>query len=405
MSEHHEKTLSGEQLSIPDGHLLRKMPLIAGVIGIVGLVLAFVFGKSDMDEFWRAYHVAFVYFLSFALGGTFFVLIHFASKAGWGIAVRRIAESMMATFPLFLILFIPTAIMGIDVVFEAWVTPDPHNHLVQGKLGFLNEKFFLIRAGIYLAIWNVLAYFYYKNSTRQDETGDPELTRRMSFWSPLGIALFALSLTGAAFDWIMAVDPNWFSTVFGIYYFAGCVIACYAVMSIVAIAMKKTGLANESISKEHLHDLGKMMFAFTVFWAYIAFSQYMLYWYANLPEETYWFNDRWKGGWQTASYVLAIGHFVVPFFFLMSRHIKRRVSTLLVGAIWMLIIHAVDMYWLIMPAFENHEGVVGLGPVHIAVFVGIGGLWVAVLTWLMGRAKLYPVKDPRLSESLAFENA
>ena len=406
MSDHHEKTLSGD-MNIPDGHILRKVPLIAGIVGLAALGGAFAVGGSDTGNLYRAYLVAFIFFLSFALGGMWHVLIHHAAKAGWSVTTRRIGENMMSTVPVLVLLFIPIAFLGLGDVFpwvdpEAWGWPAHEAHLVEAKHAFLNPTAFLIRAAIYFAAWIAIGWFFYSKSVAQDKTGAHEHSRKMSLLSPIGIMLFALTLTGASFDWIMSTDPRWFSTIFGLYYFAGCAICCYAGIALISMVLKGTGVVKDDIHTEHFHGMGKMLFGFTVFWSYIAFSQYMLYWYANMPEETAWFMRRGNEGWLKWSYVLAIGHFIVPFFFLMSRHTKRRTLTFALGACWLLVMHALDMYWLVLPTFN--EGGLGFGAVHALTLIGVGGVWVAFLFWRMGRAAVVPVKDPRLAESLAFEN-
>ena len=406
MSEHRQTTLGGEQVKVPDGHVLRRVPLFSGVVAVAALAGAV--GIGDWPSFFRAYHVVFVFLLSFAIGGMFFTLLHHVANARWSVTTRRIAENMMGTFPLLFVLFIPIAFLGLDDIF-LWADqqavdalPATERHLVEHKQAFLNAGFFQIRACIYLLIWNVIAWFFGRGSVQQDQSGDPELTGRLSRFAPIALVLFGLTLTGASFDWVMSVDPRWFSTVFGVYYFSGCVVAGYAAIVIIAVVLRKNGLGEGVITTEHLHDLGKMLFAFVVFWAYIAFSQYMLYWYANIPEETVWYRDRWAGSWSVVTVALAVGHFVVPFFFLLSRHIKRHQGLLVAAASWMVAMHLLDVYWLIMPAPYPTGARFGL--VEVLVLLGLGGLWVAYLARLVVRRAIIPVQDPRLAESLAFEN-
>jgi len=236
----------------------------------------------------------------------------------------------------------------------------------------------------------------------QDSSGDPNLTLRMTRFAPISIIVFALTLTLASFDLIMSLDPKWFSTISGVYYFAGSVGAFFAVMILSLMLLQRAGIITESVTVEHYHDLGKFVFAFIVFWAYIAYSQYMLIWYANIPEETVWFQTRLEGPWGAFTAFLLFGHFIGPFLFLMSRKMKRRGLTLAVGVTWMLLMHWIDLYWLVKPVAGVHS--LSFHFVDLTCFVGIGGFFVAVLARRLGKAALVPERDPRLVESLAFEN-
>ena len=402
-ASHKPLSLTPADVSVPAGHWLHKMPLVGGVVGVVALAGAVALGLADRGQLHFSFHVSFLYFLSIALGGLFFVIVQFATKAGWSVLVRRFAESLMGTMPLFLILFIPM-ILGMHTLYHHWtdqeaVMADP---FLRQKAPYLNETFFFIRAALYFVIWVGLARFFYTNSAKQDLTGDHSLTYKMQKVSYPAIALFALTLTFAAIDWIMSLDPHWYSTMFGVYYFAGAVIAIYASLVVVTFLLKGANQLHSIISIEHFHDLGKLLFAHTVFWAYIAFSQYFLIWYANLPEETLFYYARFQGSWLYVSIFLAVGHFVVPFFFLMPRTIKRKPGLLLIGAIWMLVVHFVDIFWLVMPVFHKEDAV--FTPIDLLCIVGVGGLFVASASLLLKRHALVPVKDPRLPESLSFEN-
>jgi hypothetical protein len=201
----------------------------------------------------------------------------------------------------------------------------------------------------------------------------------------------------------MSLTPHWYSTIFGVYFFAGSFVGFIALLSVAAVAMRRAGLLDTVITAEHLHDVGKLLFAFTAFWAYIAFSQFFLMWYANLPEETVWYKARMEGSWLSVSTFLMVGHFVAPFFYLMGRAVKRRDSTLAIGGVWLLAMHYVDLYWQVMPTLHPE----GFSPsiLDVAAFVTVGGAVVAAASWLMRRQALVPLRDPRLAESLAFENA
>lgn len=390
--------------------------MITGIIGVLFLVATFVIGHTthNMMACYGSYLVSFLFFLTIALGGMFFVLIHFATRAGWGIVVRRLAEYAMGTMPIFVILAIPIFLGGgLYALYHHWLPNPHHGHghvldaIVKGKSGFLNLGFFWVRAALYFAVWILISRWYLKKSLEQDKVGGIAITRKLQYWSPVSIIAFAFSTTFATFDWIMSIDPHWYSTIIGVYFFAGCVIAIYSTLSLFAIILKKQGLAKNIITSEHAHDMGKMVFGFVVFWAYIAFSQFMLIWYANIPEETQWYYYRSHGEWYGLSLALAVGHFVIPFFFIMSRHIKRNTIAMVFATLWVLFFHLVDLYWLIMPTLyhgaHKHFRLVDL--IYLVTsFIGIGCLFIAMITWRMQHTNLIPIKDPRLLESISFEN-
>ncbi len=401
---HHGKRIAPEDVLVPSGHGLRKLPVVFGAVGVVALGLAFALKGDAGSAFWGGYLTSFMFWLSLALGGLFFVVLQHATRAGWSPVVRRIAENFMITLPLFALLFVPIVLGGVHDLYH-WSHPEAvaGDAILQKKSVYLNEGDYLVRAIVYLVVWTAFAFLMYRSSTRQDDTGDPNLTRRMQWWGPLGILFFALTTTFAAVDWMMSTDPHWFSTIFGVYYFAGCCIAIFASLALTSMALQKKGFLQGIVTVHHYHDLGKLLFAFVVFWSYIAFSQYFLIWYANIPEETLWYAHRAEHGWQVLGIFLMVGHFALPFLFLMSRHIKRRKATLAVGAIWMLIAHYFDLYYIVMPAVSHGHGL-HLSLYDLLAFVGIGGLMLAVFTWRLGAKALVPIRDPRLGESLAFEN-
>jgi hypothetical protein len=392
-----------EEVTIPEGHPLRRLPVIGAAAGLLGTIAALLIGAGRSQQLAFSWLVAFLFFLSLALGALYFVLIQYAVQAGWGIVVRRLAETTAATIPLFALLFVPV-LLGMRELYPWSVAgAADHDRLLAWKAPFLNVPFFLARAAIYFVVWSVVALVWYRASRRQDETGDLGITRRLRQFS--GPALFAVALTQtfAAFDWIMSLTPHWYSTVFGVYVFAGAFVAFNALLALAVVALQGAGLLRDVIGVGHLHDLGKMVFAFTCFWAYIAFSQYFLMWYGNIPEETVWYRVRMTGSWKTASILLALGHFIVPFLLLMGRTLKRRPFALGAGAAWVLLMHFVDIYWLVMPAL--HADGIRFGLADLAALLAVGGWFVAAGGWLMRRQPLVPLKDPRIAESLSLTNA
>lgn len=398
----HQTHLTLKDTKIPNGSVWRIIPLVSFLVGFVGLAASLILGVYNPNGFFFSYFVSFIYFLSIALGALGFVLIHFASGAQWSIVVRRIAENIVGVIPLFIFLFIPI-IIGLTELFH-WSNPDSlHDPVLQWKHPYLNAPFFYVRAAIYLIVWSTLSRFYLMNSVKHDTTGDPAIFRKLTVFSYAGIFLFGITVTFAAFDWIMSINPHWYSTIFGVYYFSGAMVAVLSFLSIFLHLFQKSGFLKHAVTEEHFQDLGKLLFAFVSFWAYIAFSQFMLMWYGNLPEETVWFAQRWVGTWKPFSIFLAAGHFGIPFFFLMSKHIKRNSVALIAGATWMLFLHYLDIFWLIMPTVQKEGFHISL--LNVTTFLGIGGLFFGFFIWITCKHDLIPVKDPMLGTSVSFENA
>jgi hypothetical protein len=404
---------------------------IAWPAGFGGLVLlgaaALITWRGDVawDRFLRAYLVAFCFVLSLSLGGLFFTMLQHLTRAGWSVVVRRVAEGLAGNLRWIWILFIPIVIGLYTTDLYHW-THVGDDLLLKHKAPFLNTTFWLIRAAFYFAVWAGLAHFFIRNSVAQDASGDPRLTLRMQKVAAPGMILYAFTQTFAIIDWVMALEPHWYSTMFGVYFFSASCCGFAATLIIGCFALQRSGRVTDSITTEHYQDLGKFLFAFgIVFWAYIAYSQYMLIWYANIPEETGWFAARQLGGWGTLSLLLIAGHFVGPFMILISRHPKRWRGFLAAAAVWMLIVHFIDIYWLAMPAIPaDLIASVSTYPQLVAEFeasyaeaydlhwsvldllcvLGMAGVCAAGTAVRLGRAALIPEGDPRLQESLAFEN-
>ncbi len=402
-SEHAHEALRPEQATIPPGHPWNRIPVIGAGCAVLGAGACALLGASNPKQFFFSWLVSFLFFLSLALGGLFFVLIQYATQGGWGIVLRRIGETIFALLPVMAVLFLPL-LLGLRDLYS-WAVPGAaeHDALLRWKAPYLNVPFFLIRAAIYFAVWTFMALLYYRGSRGQDVTGDPAVSARLRRLAGPAIIVLALTQTFASIDWIASLTPHWYSTMFGVYFFAGSFVGFIALLSVLAAAMRQAGLLETVISAEHLHDMGKLLFAFTSFWGYIGFSQFFLIWYANLPEETIWYRARLEGSWEGVSLLLMAGHFGVPFFYLMGRDVKRRGWTLAVGGVWLLAMHFVDLYWQVMPTLHPE----GVRPsiLDVAALVTVGGCFVAAASWLLRRQALVPLRDPRLAESLAFENA
>ncbi|MBN1490775.1 MAG: quinol:cytochrome C oxidoreductase [Phycisphaerae bacterium] len=386
------------------GALGPRVVRVAGGIGIAALLASVVLGSLQPDgieRLSRTYLVSFSYVLSLALGALFFVILQHLTRSGWSVVLRRLAETFAATLCWLAILFIPVALSVRSLY--GWTQPAADDALLAWKQPYLNLPFFYVRAAVYLVLWAALARFFHSRSTRQDGSGEPALTLSMERWSAPAMILYAFSVTFAAFDWFMSTDAHWFSTIYGVYYFAGSVMGFLALMALAAIALRRAGRLTRSITIDHYHDVGKLLFGFMCFWAYIAFSQYMLIWYANIPEETAWLVVRQSGPWGSLVIVLSVGHFVLPFFGLMSRSAKRRTTVLGLWAAWLLVMHWVDLYWLLMPRWSGEH--IPFGVIDVTCLIGLVGVFIAAAARVAARHPLLCVGDPRLAESIALENA
>jgi hypothetical protein len=410
---------------------LSLLGIAAAVAGLGGAVaLSFAWGVEP-ERFWRIWLQNFMFVLSLALGGLFFVLVQFLTRAGWSVTVRRVAEAFAANLRWIWILFLPIvglAAMGdlhrlfpwADLKLLAELNPAEAS-IVETKAGYFAPWFFWGRAVGYFVVWAGLAHYFWTRSTRQDSEGGTLLTQRMQRLAAPGMILFGVTLTFASVDWIMSLNPAWFSTMFGVYFFAASCTGSFAAIILALLALRSQHKLVGLVNAEHLQELGKMLFAFgMVFWAYIAFSQFMLIWYANIPEETVWFLARQVGEWKWLSVALLIGHFVIPFLLLISKHPKRMPFTLGFVATWMLLFHWLDLYWLIVPPtlhdaaeFTSYDALVDahadasahlLDPVNWLALLGMLGLFLSFTVQSLRSRALVPVSDPRLHEALAFEN-
>jgi hypothetical protein len=394
--------LSAEQATLPQDHFFAKLPISAAAVGFVSLLVAFFLGKMNPDYFFFSFHTWWLFFLSIAIGSIFFVLIQFAVKAGWSVIVRRFAENLGLTVPLFLVLFV-VMIFGSQTLYHHWLSPESFSdEVINSKRWYLNLPFFYSRSIFYLVMFSIAGIYFAKYSRRQDDTGDHALTYKLQHASYPFLIILGFCITFAAFDWIMSLEPHWYSTIFGLYFFASCYVVCLAVLAVITRLVHNIPAFENVITTDHYHDLGKLVFGHSCFWAYAAFCQYLLIWYGNLPEETVWYEVRQSHGWAWIWWLLCIGHFLVPFLFLMARRAKRSRDMVFAISVWIIVMHFVDIYWLIVPS-KYHDGP-HLGWIDLFCFLGIGGLFVALFTAITKRKLLVPIQDPRLNESLTYEN-
>jgi len=390
-------------------------PLFAG--GLILVVLGALFGvfvkgqgataDSELRFMSHSYLANFMFIMTIALGSLFFILVQFVARAGWSTSIRRIAELIMSTIPFLTLLFLPiifALFAGKNIPYEWNVPEEVHSSVVKAKIdvGYLTKEWFFIRSIVYFGLWSLMAYFFFSHSRKQDDTGDIEHSLARQKWSGPCIMIFALSVSFAAFDWVMSIDADWYSTIFGVYVFAAGMMAFFATMILICMALQNSGKLRSFVTVEHFHDMGKFMFGFIMFWSYIAFSQLLLYWYGNIPEETYWFAVRLKDGWQYLAYALIPLHFAIPFLGTISRHVRRHRLGLTFWAVWALVVHWLDMTFLVMP---------NAGPANFVAlfghFLGGLGMFAILMAFFLVRAKsapLVPMKDPRLPEALTYAN-
>ena len=421
MSAHQTPEINETELTFdqPAGKIMK----IAGLVGIIGLALSFAIGNGqahgDHPDHWAgffySYLVAFCYWLSICLGCLFFVTLQHLVKAGWSVVVRRLAEFVAAAIPALLVLSLPILVplmMGDHTLYHwndhSLLATDP---LLEIKEPYLNMPFFIGRCFFYFLFWTALSQFMLRNSIKQDAEGGVKHTNLMQLASAPSMLVLALTITFAAVDYIMTLQYHWFSTIIGVYFFAGAFMSANSVLVLMARGLQSQGRITKLVNVEHYHDLGKLMFAFVFFWGYIGFSQFMLIWYANMPEGTQFYLPRQQGEWVTFMRILIIGHFFIPFPGLISRHAKRRLKILTGWAVYLLIFQYMDLYYLIMPARTAHgdghgadPAVVSLSILDLTTWLGVGGIFVAAVAWNLRGKQLAPVKDPRFGECMAHEN-
>ncbi len=376
--------------------------LIVGVLGLAGFILgAFL----DPERAYYGWLAAYAFALTIVLGALCLVMIGHAMHARWIIVVRRVAESVIATLPLFVLLFVPI-LFGMPKLYP-WFPPLDHvtPHLRQNilkKEDYLNVPFWLIRAVVYFVIWIGLGFFLRRWSLKQDRDPDAAPLERAVRVSAVGLVFFGLALTWAAIDWIMSLSPEWVSTIFGAYVFAGGMFGAMGLLVILVWALERAGYLRGAVASAHYYALGRLCLVFTLLWAYFAYSQGFLIWIANLPSEVPFYIARTLTGWGWVFGLLVIGHFAIPFVALLMYRIKRRGGALAVVGAWMLLMHYADVAWLVLPAL--HHGQDGFHWSDFASLAAVLGLATAFGAWRLVGHSVVPWRDPRLPVSLSYDS-
>ncbi|MGE0822182.1 MAG: hypothetical protein AB7G75_01545 [Candidatus Binatia bacterium] len=360
-------------------------------IGIIGAVLCVVGAFTNSTMFFRGYLLGYMFWMNLTLGCLGLVMLHHLVGGDWGHASRRFLEAGMRTLPLMLVLFIPL-LVAMPTLYE-WARPEhvAHDPILTQKANYLNPTWFSIRTGIYFLFWFVWMRMLYKGSQDFERTPNLSIVQRLENISGPGVVLFFLATTFASFDWVMSLEPHWYSTIYGALFVVGQGLATLAFAIIMTTWFSRHEPFSELTTQKQLHDLGKLTHGFVVLWAYAAFSQFLIIWSANLPEEIPWYLHRIRGGWEAIGLFLMIFHFFVPFFLLLSRQRKRQKERIFRVALFILLVRFVDLVWMIIPAFPN-QGF----PLHVMYFIptiAIGGIWLGMFFWLLQGRSLLPLPD------------
>jgi len=390
-----ETSTRSEDLMLASDHPVARLLRPALIVGVAALGLAAVGAFLSPQQFFRSYLVAFLFWCGLALGSMAILMLHHITGGMWGVIIRRTLESATRTLPLLAVLFLPLA-LGVSQIYE-WANPEhvAHDLALQHKSFYLNVPFFLGRAVLYFAIWIVLMLLLNRWSLDQDRGHTPALGKRLQYLSRGGLLLYSLTMTFAAVDWVMSLEPHWFSTIYGMLLIAGQVLSAFAFAILMMTALSEQASIRPWLSANSSHDLGKLMLGFVMIWSYFSFSQFLIIWSGNLPEETPWYLSRLHGGWQYIGIGLIIFHFALPLLLLLSRSRKRDWRRLGPVALLVLAARALDLVWMVVPAYSPADFT--LHWLDLVTFLGVGGLWLAMFAWQLGQRPLLPVRDPELA--------
>lgn len=378
----------------------RNTLILAVLVSVIACAAGYM---NDPVQFHRSYVIAFSFVAATGLGAFFFVMVQYLSGSAWSVTMRRIMENIMFTLPVCAILFVPIA-FGLKDIYP-WMDGAAVGlgTKLTLKREYLSENFFILRTCIYFVLWSIWIFAIYYQSTKQDKERSARQMNIIARWSAPGLFLVVVIGTLASYDWLMSLEPKWYSTIFGLYILSGGALTFMSFVTLICLAFRRAGILKNSITHEHYHDLGKWIFALTSFYTYMAFSQYLLIWYANLPEETIWYRHRMVGSWLAISLAMPFIRFLIPFFILLCRPAKRSLTMIAAVAIWSILVEYVELYWIVMPTyFKNGPQISWLDFATLAATLSI----CALVFWSRFRKnKLAPVGDLRFEQSLRFENA
>ncbi len=375
-------------------------------VGAVSLAASAAGALLSPDAFFRGYLFGYVFFTGLTLGCLAVVMLHHLTGGAWGIPIRRMLESGTRTLPLIAVLFLPIA-FGVKRLYS-WARPEEvaKDALLQAKEAYLNVPFFLTRTAFYFTVWMAIAYYLNRWSLEQDHEASPVLTRKLQLLSAGGLVAYGLTMTFASIDWVMSLEPHWFSTMYGVLYIAGQALNALAFVTAALVLLSRQPPFAGYVRSSHFHDLGKLLLAFVMFWSYVAFAQYLIIWAGNLPEEIPWYLRRLAGGWGWVGAALIVLHFALPFLLLLPEGANRNPRILASVAALVVLMRFVDVYWLVRPVFTQAASSPGsarfqLHWLDLAAPIGIGGVWLAVFLWQLEERPLLPVHDPEFTRTLA----
>ncbi|HLZ52006.1 MAG TPA: hypothetical protein VKP61_14765 [Candidatus Acidoferrum sp.] len=380
---------------------LQQRALGAGIAGLVACAICFfLYGDKYGDQFFRSYLIAFLFVLGLSLGSLGLLMLQHLTGGHWGIMTRRPLESATRVLPVIALFFLPIPVLGMKHLYGAWLTAPSSGEgsLSDFQKSYLTSNGFYIRAVIYFAIWLFLMFIFNRWSKEQDvNREDRVLRRRFKMLAGPGIILYVFVMTFASIDWAMSLSPHWASTIYGFLFVVGQLISAMALMIAVLVLLSRTSPMGGLIQSRHLHDLGKLLLAFVMLWAYFAFSQLLIIWSGNLPEEISFYRTRLYGSWGVVAVAVLVFHFFVPFFSLLPRDVKRSASLLPKIALWLIFMRLVDLFWMTRPEFTSHA-VPSL--MDVAAIVALAGIWLAVFARNLKSQPLLPLGDPKLEEAI-----
>lgn len=369
-------------------------------VGAIAFALAAIGAARSPEVFFQSYLMSFLLCLGLALGSLGLVMLQHLTAGHWGVIIRRPLESATRTLPLLAVLFLPIALFGMKHLYRAWLDPEERRKepLSPFQQGYLTHTGFLVRAVIYFAVWLALMFIFNWLSKQQDLHREDRAVRlRLKMLAGPGIILYVFAMSFAAIDWVMSLSPHWASTIYGFLFVAGQLISSMAFMIATVVLLSRTAPFSEVLQSRHLHDLGKLLLAFVMLWAYFDFSQLLIIWSGNLPEEISFYRTRLYGGWGVVAVIVLIFHFFVPFFLLLSQDLKRNAKLLPKVALWLILMRLVDLFWMTRPEFTSRAMPTWL---DLVVPIALGGLWLGFYAFNLKQCPLLPLGDPDLAEAI-----
>jgi len=373
----------------------QRRALIVGIVFSVAFVAGVFFNPR---QFFQSYLIGWTFWTGIAVGSLALLMLQHMTGGGWGLVIRRVLEAATRTLPAMAILFVPV-ILGAHSIYHEWTDHEEaaQHPVIQAKTGYLNIPFFTVRAVVYFAVWIALMFFLNRWSLAQDRTADNRYTKNMRVLSGPGMVALIFTVTFASIDWYMSLEPEWFSTIFGFIFVAAWSLSALAFVIAAMAWLSADEPMRRIVAPLHFHDLGKLLLALVMLWSYFAFSQYLIIWSGNLPEEISYYLRRIHGGWGILIVTIGILHFAVPFLFLLSRSMKRNPRRLVLVALLIIAMRMVDLLWMLAPAFHHRGWIL----VDVLALLGFGGLWLALFTWQLGKRSLIPINDPQFESTVA----